>query len=60
MLYLNLSDIAVITVKGFHYRCIIHDIRIYEVIYLLEHSVLDDCGYIKDAYQYQELILQLF
>ena len=43
---LNISDIAIITVKGIHYRCIIHDINKSEVINLLENYVLDDCGYI--------------
>ena len=46
MLCFNIRDIAIITVNGFHYRCIIHGISKSGAIYLLENSVLDDCGYI--------------
>ena len=46
MLCLNISDIAIITVKGADYGCIIHNISKSEAIRLLENSVLDDCGYI--------------
>ena len=46
MLCLNLSDIAVTTVKGVDYCWIIHDISKSEAIHLLENSVLDDRGYI--------------
>ena len=46
MLCLNLSEIAIITVKGIDYFCIIHDISKSEAIHLPEHSVLDDPGYI--------------
>ena len=35
MLGLNISDIAIITVKGIYYRCIIHDISICDAIHLL-------------------------
>ena len=45
MLYLNVSDTAIITVTGVDYRCIIHDSKS-EAIYLLENYVLEDCGYI--------------
>ena len=45
MLCHNPSDIAIITVKGVDYRCIIHNIRNTEAIGLLGNSVLDDCGY---------------
>ena len=41
MLSANLSDIAVITVKGVDYRCIIQDISKSEAIHLLENSVID-------------------
>ena len=50
MLCLNLSDISIIVVKRVDYLCIIHDISKSDVIYLLENSVLDDCGYIEKAY----------
>ena len=45
MLCLSCSDIAIITVKGVDYCCIIHDISKSEAIHLLQNSVLDDCGY---------------
>ena len=51
MLGLNLSDIAVITVKGVDYCCIIHDISKSEAIHLLENSVLDHRWYILNAYE---------
>ena len=43
MLCVNISDIAVITVKGVDYCCINHVIGISQVIRLLENYVLDDC-----------------
>ena len=46
MLCLNISDTAIIIVKGVDCCCIIHDISRFEAIYLLENSVLNDCGYI--------------
>ena len=46
MLCLDISDIAIITVKGVDYGCIIHNISKSGAIRLLENSVLDDCGYI--------------
>ena len=51
MFYLNISDIAIITVKGVDYRCIIHNIRKSEAIHLLENSVLGDHGYTQNACQ---------
>ena len=45
-LYLNISNIAIITVRGVDYCGIIHDNRKSEAIHLLENSVLDDLGYI--------------
>ena len=47
MLYLNLNDVAIITIKGVDYRCIIHGTIRSDAINLLENSVLDDCRYIK-------------
>ena len=47
MLSVNISDIAIITVKNVDYRCIIHNISKSEAINLLENSVLEDCGYIQ-------------
>ena len=43
MFCLDLSHIAVITVKGVDYCCVNHDISKSEAIHLLENSVLDDC-----------------
>ena len=45
MLFPNLRDIAIITVKDIYYRFIIHDISKSEVIHLLKNSVLDVRGY---------------
>ena len=46
MLCLNISNIAIITVKNVDYYSIIHDTGKSETIHLLENSVLDDRGYI--------------
>ena len=45
MFCLNISDIAIITVKNVDYHCIIHKISKSEGIRLLENSVLKDRGY---------------
>ena len=42
---INISDIAIITVKNIDYRCIIHNNGKSEAINLLESSVLEE--YIK-------------
>ena len=63
MLCLSCSDIAIITVKGVGYCCIIHDISKSEAIHLLQNSVLDDCGYIYKIHVKEiniENSLQLF
>ena len=44
MLYLSISDIAIITVKGVDYCCIIHGISKFERIHLLKNSSLKDSG----------------
>ena len=41
MLCLNISDIAIITVKSVNYCCIMHDISKSEAIHLLENFVLE-------------------
>ena len=46
MLRLDISDIGIITAKGFDYRCIIHEISTSEAINLFKNSVLDALGYI--------------
>ena len=46
MLSVNISDIAIITIKNVDYRCIIHNISISETINLSESSLLEDRGYI--------------
>ena len=43
---LNISDIAIISVKNFDYRCITHDINKSEAIDLLEKFVLEGRSYI--------------
>ena len=45
------SDIAIITIKGLDYHCIIHDISKCKAIHLLENYVLHDCGYLQNTYQ---------
>ena len=47
MLCIDISDIALMTVKNVDYRCIIHNISKSEAINLLENSVLEDRGYIE-------------
>ena len=51
MLCLNISNIAIITVKDVGYRCIIYGICKSEAIHLLKNAVHDDCGYIKNSHQ---------
>ena len=46
MLSVNISDIAIITVKNADYRCITHNISKSKAINLLNDSVLEDRGYI--------------
>ena len=46
MLHVNISDIAIITIKNVYYRCVIHTMSKSEVIYLFKNSVLEDRGYI--------------
>ena len=60
MLCLNISDIAIITIKGVDYRSIIHSISKSEAIRLLENSVHEYCGYIKDACQRNQLFVSDF
>ena len=44
MLCLNISNIAIITVKNVDYHCILYNIRKSEAINLLEDCVLEDYG----------------
>ena len=46
-LCVNISDIAITTVKNVDYRCIIHNISKTVAINWLKNSVLEDCGYIN-------------
>ena len=46
ILSINISDIAVMTVKKVDYSCIIHNISKYEVTNLSKNSVLGNRGYI--------------
>ena len=43
---LNISDIAVITVKTVDYRCIMYNINKSEAIHLIGNSVLEDRGHL--------------
>ena len=45
LLSVNISDIAIITIKSVSYCCIIHDISKSGPINLLKNSVLEDRGY---------------
>ena len=47
ILCLNLSGIAIITIKNANYRYIIHNISKFEAINLIENSVLKDRRYIQ-------------
>ena len=42
ILKVNISDIAIITIKNVDYHCIFHNISKYEAINLLKDSVLED------------------
>ena len=44
MFCINLSDISIITRKGFDYHCILYEITKSEAIHLLENTVLEDFG----------------
>ena len=46
MLCVNISNIAIMTIKTVDYRCIIHNISKSEAINLLENSVLENFEYI--------------
>ena len=46
MLSVNISDIAIITVKNVDYCFIIYNISKSEAITLLKNSVLENCWYI--------------
>ena len=46
MLSVNISDIAIITVKNVDYCCIIHRISKFKKTNLLKSSILEDRGYI--------------
>ena len=52
MLCLNISDIAIITVKNVNYSCILYNINKSESIHILENFVLEDHGYIKKYCQF--------
>ena len=46
LLMFCLNDITILTIKGTDYRCIIHDFSKYVTNYLLNNSLVDNCGYI--------------
>ena len=45
MLSVNINDITIVITKSVNYCCINDDISKSEVIKLLKHFLLDDCGY---------------
>ena len=45
MLSVNISDIAIVTVKNVDYRCIVHNISKSEATGLLKKSVVEDRVY---------------
>ena len=44
--HVNISDIAIITIKNVDYRCIIHNVSKSKAIILLKNSALENRGYI--------------
>ena len=46
MLYVNISNVTLITLKNVDYLCVIHNISKSEAINLFKNSVLEDRGYI--------------
>ena len=46
MLCPGLKDVAIITVRGVDYHCVIYDVSKSKAIHLLENSILENCGYI--------------
>ena len=46
MLSVNISNIAIITIKNVDYRCSVYNISKFEAINLLKNSVLEDSAYI--------------
>ena len=62
MLFLNVSNIDIITVKSVDYCCIIHDISKSDAIHFLKDFVLMIVGICKNIYernQYQKSSLQV-
>ena len=47
LLSVNISVIAIITIKNADYGCIIHKISKSKAINILKNSVVEDCGYIQ-------------
>ena len=45
MVSVNISNVAIITIKNVDYCCIIHNITKSEAINLLKNSVFEDRGY---------------
>ena len=42
----DINNIAIYHGKGVDYQCIIYGVTKSDAIHLLEHSMLDDCGFI--------------
>ena len=47
----DIKNIFIMTVKGDYYRCIIYGVSKSDAIHLLENYMLDDYGYIQNAFQ---------
>ena len=60
LLCLNISDIAIITVKNVDYHCIMYDINKSESIHLLENSVLEDREYLLNLSLFETFFKKLF
>ena len=62
MLSVNVSDIAIITIKKIDYRCIVHNISKSEAGNLLENSVLEDRGsiYKKNCLKFKSIQSRVF
>ena len=56
MLCVNISDNAIVTVKGADYYCIIHDNSKSGAINLLKNSVLENRGYIQKCISKKSLL----
>ena len=59
MLCLTISDISITTVKDVDYRCIIHGVKKFEAINVLEISLLENRGYIQNMSDFTTPIVKV-